>query len=258
MSYKLLSFNNPKVLKGEKISNYLTAIMHLSPINTKICPYQDVAGCKEACLNTAGRGGIIKKGETTNVIQEARKRKTNLYLEDRNTFMTYLITDIQKFVRYCEKKDKLPCIRLNGTSDIQWENIYIGNMEQYSLDTTDIKLFNKKEHDLDCKNIFELFPDVQFYDYTKIPTRKVSDIKNYHLTWSYSEANMKYANWFDKIAYNIAVVFNGSLPIHFKGREVVNGDETDLRFLDKGNVIVGLKAKGKAKKDMSGFVIQTA
>ena len=258
MSYKLLSFNNPKVLKGEKISNYLTAIMHLSPINTKICPYQDVAGCKEACLNTAGRGGIIKKGETTNVIQEARKRKTKLYLEDRNTFMSYLITDIQKFVRYCEKKDKLPCIRLNGTSDIQWENIYVGNMEQYSLDTTDIKLFNKKEYDLDCQNIFELFPDVQFYDYTKIPTRKVSDYKNYHLTWSYSEANMKYANWFDRIAYNIAVVFNGDMPIHFKGREVVNGDESDLRFLDKGNVIVGLKAKGKAKKDTSGFVIQTA
>ncbi len=255
MSYQLLSFNNPKTKKGEVVSDYLTAIMHLSPINTKICPYQDIAGCKEACLNTAGRGGIIKKGETTNVIQEARKRKTNLYLEDRNTFMSYLITDIQKFVRYCEKKDKLPCIRLNGTSDIQWENIYVGNMEQYSLDTTDIKLFNKKEQSLDCQNIFELFPDVQFYDYTKIPTRKVSDYKNYHLTWSYSEANMKYANWFDKIAYNIAVVFNGDMPIHFKGREVINGDETDLRFLDKQNVIVGLKAKGKAKHDMSGFVI---
>jgi hypothetical protein len=150
--------------------------------------------------------------------------------------MSYLITDIQKFVRYCEKKDKLPCIRLNGTSDIQWENY---------------KIF-------DYKNIFESFPDVQFYDYTKIPTRKVSEYKNYHLTWSYSEANMKYANLFDKIAYNIAVVFNGDMPIYFKGREVVNGDESDLRFLDKSNVIVGLKAKGKAKKDTSGFVIQTA
>ena len=237
MSYKLLSFSNPKIQKSNKVySNYLSAILHLHPISTKICPYQDIAGCKEACLNTAGRGGIIKKGETTNVIQEARKRKTKLYLEDKPTFMSYLITDIQKFVRYCEKKDKLPCIRLNGTSDIQWENY---------------KIF-------DYKNIFESFPDVQFYDYTKIPTRKVSEYKNYHLTWSYSEANMKYANLFDKIAYNIAVVFNGDMPIHFKGREVVNGDESDLRFLDKGNVIVGLKAKGKARKDTSGFVIQTA
>ena len=88
--------------------------------------------------------------------------------------------------------------------------------------------------------MFEHFPDIQLYDYTKIPTRKVSHIKNYHLTWSYSEANDKYASLFDKITYNIAVVFNGAFPIYFKGREVVNGDETDLRFLDKDNVIVGL------------------
>ena len=236
MSYKLLSFSNPKIQKSNKVyQDYLTAILHLHPISTKICPYQDIAGCKEACLNTAGRGGIIKKGETTNVIQEARKRKTKLYLEDRDTFMSYLIADITKFVRYCEKKDKLPCLRLNGTSDIQWETIKI-----------------------DGQHIFDMFPNVQFYDYTKIPTRKVKHIPNYHLTWSYSNANMGYAKWFDKLAYNIAVVFSGDMPIYFKGREVVNGDETDMRFFDKPNVVVGLKAKGKARQDMSGFVVHTA
>ena len=233
MAYKLLSFNNPKILKGVKVNNkYISAILHMRPENTRICPYQDVASCKEACLNTAGRGGIFKKGETTNVIQEARKRKTKLFLEDRTTFMTDLIADITRFTNYCKKKDKLPCIRLNGTSDIQYENIFVED-----------------------KNIFEHFPDIQFYDYTKIPTRKVSHIDNYHLTWSYSEANPKYTAWYDKIAYNIAVVFNGAFPIYFKGREVINGDESDLRFLDKDNVIVGLKAKGKARHDMSGFVI---
>jgi len=123
---------------------------------------------------------------------------------------------------------------LNGTSDIQWETILI-----------------------DGKTIFEHFPEVQFYDYTKIPTRKVVDIANYHLTWSYSEANMKYASWIDKLSYNVAVVFNGALPIYFKGREVIDGDETDMRFLDKQNVVVGLKAKGKARQDNSGFVIHT-
>ena len=233
MAYKLLSFNNPKILKGVKVNNkYISAILHMRPENTRICPYQDVASCKEACLNTAGRGGIFKKGETTNVIQEARKRKTKLFLEDRTTFMTDLIADITRFANYCKKKDKLPCIRLNGTSDIQYENIFVED-----------------------KNIFEHFSDIQFYDYTKIPTRKVSHIDNYHLTWSYSEANPKYTAWYDKIAYNIAVVFNGAFPIYFKGREVINGDESDLRFLDKDNVIVGLKAKGKARHDMSGFVI---
>ena len=234
---KLLTVNgNPKLMKGDKISDkYLSAIMHLSPINTRICPYQDIAKCKEACLNTAGRGGIFKKGETTNVIQEARKRKTNLFLDDRDTFMELLVKDIQAFIRKCDRLGKKPCIRLNGTSDIQFETIPIEGYE----------------------NIFDMFSDIQFYDYTKIPTRKVLHIKNYHLTWSYSEANPKYAKLSDSIPYNIAVVFNGGLPKTFKGRKVIDGDTTDMRFLDKTNRVVGLKAKGKAMKDDSGFVIQT-
>lgn len=234
---KLLTVNgNPKLVKGDKLSDkYLSAIMHLSPINTRICPYQDIAKCKEACLNTAGRGGIFKKGETTNTIQEARKRKTNLFLNDRDTFMELLVKDIQAFVRKCERLNKKPCVRLNGTSDIQWELIPIDNYA----------------------NIFEMFSDVQFYDYTKIPTRKVSHIKNYHLTWSYSEANDKYARLFEQVPYNKAVVFNGGLPRMFKGMRVIDGDTTDMRFLDKQNRVVGLKAKGLARKDTSGFVIQT-
>ena len=234
---KLLTVNgNPKLVKGDKLSDkYLSAIMHLSPINTRICPYQDIAKCKEACLNTAGRGGIFKKGETTNVIQEARKRKTDLFLNDRDTFMSLLVKDIQAFVRKCERLDKKPCIRLNGTSDIQWELIPVDNYA----------------------NIFEMFSDVQFYDYTKIPTRKVSSIKNYHLTWSYSEANDKYARLFEEVPYNKAVVFHGGLPRLFKGMKVIDGDTTDMRFLDKANRVIGLKAKGKARQDKSGFVIQT-
>ncbi|MDC0511008.1 hypothetical protein OAN77_00040 [bacterium] len=276
MSYRLLSFSNPKILKGRDVySEYLSAILHLSPINTKICPYQDIAGCKEACLNTAGRGGIIKKGETTNTIQLARERKTKLFLEARDIFMDDLITDIQKFVRYCEKKGKLPCLRLNGTSDIQWETIPTKNthygISQMHLFQQHAKYFEGYGHpewkpckeivDLgwrEAKNIFELFPDVQFYDYTKIPTRKVEQYKNYHLTWSYSEANSKYAQYFDAIKYNIAVVFHGTMPIYYKGREVIDGDKSDIRFKDKPNVVVGLKAKGKARHDSSGFVIHTA
>ena len=143
--------------------------------------------------------------------------------------------DIQAFIRKCERLDKKPCIRLNGTSDIQWELIPV---ENYA-------------------NIFDMFSDVQFYDYTKIPTRKVSSIKNYHLTWSYSEANDKYARLFEQVPYNKAVVFNGGLPRMFKGMKVIDGDTTDMRFLDKTNRVIGLKAKGKARQDKSGFVIQT-
>ena len=229
MAYGLLSVNsNPKIDKGNKIqSKYWSCIMHLRPINTKICPYQDIAKCKNACLNTAGLGGVYPS------IQKARQKKTDLYLNDRDEFMRVLVKDIHTFIRACNRKEKLPAVRLNGTSDIQWEKI-----------------------DIDGQNIFEMFPDVQFYDYTKIPTRKVDKIPNYHLTWSYSEANEKYAKMFNAVPNNIAVVFRDKLlPKMFKGLKVIDGDPHDMRFLDKPNSVVGLKAKGKAKKDYSGFVI---
>jgi len=229
MAYGLLSVNsNPKIDKGNKIqSKYWSCIMHLRPINTKICPYQDIAKCKNACLNTAGLGGVYPS------IQKARQKKTDLYLNDRDEFMRVLVKDIHTFIRACNRKEKLPAVRLNGTSDIQWEKI-----------------------DIDGQNIFEMFPDVQFYDYTKIPTRKVDKIPNYHLTWSYSEANEKYAKMFNAVPNNIAVVFRDKLlPKMFKGLKVIDGDTHDMRFLDKPNSVVGLKAKGKAKKDYSGFVI---
>ena len=229
MGYKLLSVNsNPKIDKSNKVSEkYWSCIMHLRPISTKICPYQDIAKCKEACLNTAGLGGVYPS------IQKARQKKTDLFLNDRDEFMQVLVKDIHTFLRACKRKDKLPAIRLNGTSDIQWEKI-----------------------DIEGQNIFEMFPQIQFYDYTKIPTRKVDNIPNYHLTWSYSEANEKYAKMFDKVPNNKAVVFkNKILPTMFKGLKVIDGDTHDMRFLDKPNSVVGLKAKGKARQDKSGFVI---
>jgi hypothetical protein len=230
MGYKLLSVNsNPKIDKSNKVSNkYWSCIMHLRPISTKICPYQDIAKCKDACLNTAGLGGVYPS------IQKARQKKTDLFLNDRDEFMRVLVKDINTFIRACNRKDKRPAIRLNGTSDIQWEYIEIDGYE----------------------NIFAMFPEVQFYDYTKIPTRKIDHIPNYHLTWSYSEANNKYAKMFDKVPNNKAVVFkNKILPSMFKGLKVIDGDTHDMRFLDEPNSVVGLKAKGKARQDKSGFVI---
>ena len=202
-------------------------------VKRTICPFAIMAQCHEACLNTAGRGGIIKKGETTNTIEIARLRRTLLFLDDREKFLAQLHKEITAFVIKCKKNNKKPCVRLNGTSDIQYEHeLYQG------------------------KNMFEHFPEVQFYDYTKIPTRKVDNIPNYHLTWSYSEANEKYAKMFDKVPNNKAVVFRDKdLPKMFRGVKVIDGDKTDMRFLDESNIVVGLKAKGKARKDYTGFVI---
>jgi len=230
MGYKLLSVDsNPKLDKSNKVSEkYWSCIMHLRPVSTKICPYQDIAGCKSACLNTAGLGGVFPS------IQKARQKKTDLFLDDQAEFMRVLVKDIHTFVRACNRKDKRPAIRLNGTSDIQWEYIEIDGHA----------------------NIFAMFPDIQFYDYTKIPTRKVEHIPNYHLTWSYSEANKKYAERFNEVSNNKAVVFRTKdLPSMFKGLKVIDGDLHDMRFLDEPNSVVGLKAKGQAKKDTSGFVI---
>ena len=229
MKLKIISNgrSNPKTEKSNKEQNkYLTFILHLRPINKKICPFQDVAKCKVACLNTAGLGGVYPS------IQKARQRKTDLFLNDRDEFMRQLFEDLTKIEKYCINKGKIPAVRLNGTSDIQWELIKVNGL-----------------------NVFDTFQNITFYDYTKIPNRKVSNIKNYSLTWSYSEANKKYSNYFDTVPNNSAVVFRDKLPERFKGKKVINGDLTDLRFLDPKNIIVGLKAKGKAKKDFSGFVI---
>ena len=106
-----------------------------------------------------------------------------------------------------------------------------------------------------------MFPNVQWYDYTKIPNRKVDHLDNYHLTWSYSAANPKYEQYFDEAIQNmpVAVVFRTPYPHEtWKGYKVVDGDKDDLRFLDPKQSIVALYAKGRARKDQSGFVVDLA
>jgi len=221
------------VLIGSLLPHNKADVLMNRKVKRTLCASAIKAQCHVACLNTAGRGGIIKKGETTNTIEIARLRRTLLFLDDREKFLAQLHKEITAFVIRCKKNDKKPCVRLNGTSDIQYE---------YELH--------------EGKNMFEHFPEVQFYDYTKIPTRKVKHIPNYHLTWSYSEANDKYARLFDKVPNNKAVVFRDKdLPKMFRGLKVIDGDKTDMRFLDESNIVVGLKAKGKARKDYTGFVI---
>ena len=234
---KLLSTGNPKVLKG-MAQGYNTYILHLAPANVsgyETCPKR-TAGCTAACLNTAGRGGMFKRGETTNVIQEARKRKTRMFFENRGAFMLQLYLDIKKAIKQSEKLGLIPVFRLNGTSDLAWE--------KYEVQ--------------DGKNIFEMFPEVQFYDYTKMLNRKVKAVANYHLTFSAADGNDADVDKAIEQGYNIATVFGIKktlpMPETYKGLPVFNGDESDLRFLDPKGVVVGLYAKGKAKKDTSGFV----
>jgi hypothetical protein len=236
MTFKLLSTANPKIQKGTKLG-YLSFILHLAPADLSghnTCP-KATAGCKSACLNTAGRGGMFKKGETTNAIQKARIRKTRYFYEDRAGFMLDLAYDIQKGIKMAEKLGLKPVFRLNGTSDLSWE---------------------KYEVPVFCtRNIFELYPNVQFYDYTKVLGRKVADIPNYFLIFSQADGNEADVSRAMVKGMNVAAVFD-EVPETYMGKPVINADETDLRFLDPKGVIAGLKAKGRAKKDYSGFVIR--
>ncbi len=234
--FKLLSTANPKIQKGAK-QGYLSFILHLAPAELSgknTCP-KATEGCRAACLNTAGRGGMFRKGENTNIIQQARIRKTRYFFENREAFMEDLVSDIMRAVNYARRKGLIPVFRLNGTSDLSWE---------------------KYPTRYGAKNIFEQFPTLQFYDYTKVLGRKVAGIDNYHLTFSAADGNDADVQKAMEQGMNIAMVFD-KLPETYMGRPVYDADDTDLRFLDPKGVICGLKAKGRAKKDTSGFVRRT-
>jgi hypothetical protein len=238
---KLLSTGNPKVLKG-LVQGYNTYILHLAPAN--LSGYETCAkrttGCTAACLNLAGRGGMFKKGETTNVIQQARIRKTKMFFENRVDFMATLVKDIELGIKQSARLNLIPVFRLNGTSDLAFEKYEVVRNGQ---------LF---------RNIFTAFPEVTFYDYTKVLGRKVANIDNYSLTFSAADGNDIDVMKAIAQGYNVATVFGlkktEPMPETYMGLPVFNGDESDLRFLDPKGVIVGLYAKGKAKKDTTGFV----
>lgn len=226
---KLLSTANPKIQKGAKLG-YLSFILHLAPATLsgkETCPKR-TAGCTAACLNTAGRGGMFRRGENTNMIQQARIRKTQYFFADRENFLKDLEADIRKGIKQAARLGLTPVFRLNGTSDLSWEKY----------------------------GIFEKFPGVQFYDYTKVLGRKVAHLPNYHLTFSAADGNDADVARAIEQGMNVAAVFD-SLPETYMGRPVINADDTDLRFLDPQGVIAGLKAKGRAKRDTSGFVRRT-
>jgi len=221
--FKLLSTANPKIQKGTKLG-YLSFILHLAPADLsghETCPKR-TAGCTASCLNTAGRGGMFKRGETTNMIQRARIRKTQQYFEQRDQFLADLEADIRKAIKFAERQGLKPVFRLNGTSDL--------SVEKWG--------------------IIEKFPSVQFYDYTKVLGRKVAHLPNYHLTFSKADGNDSDVAEALLQGMSVVAVYD-EIP---KG--VPSADETDLRFLDPKGTLLGLKAKGKAKKDYSGFVIR--
>jgi hypothetical protein len=230
--------NNAKTVKGldQDIS---TAIIYLAPSDASgimnTCTSAS-KGCRKACLFTSGRGRM-------NPVKEARINKTKFLFNEEEKFLRQLWKETANHIKLSEKKNLFACERLNGTSDLRWEDMKIDGL-----------------------NIFEAFPDLQFYDYTKHLNRVAAYGNglfpaNYHLTFSRSE-NTSDATVRDilKRGVNVAVVYKGGLPEEdFGGFRVINGDENDARFRDPMGVVVGLKYKPSAAtpEEWNGFVRET-
>lgn len=230
---------NPKLKKG-RARGYASAILHFAPADLSgydVCQYRS-AGCTAACLNTAGHGGIIRKGQTTNPVQLARIARTVLFFEHRAIFNDLLVDAIEQHVRRSIKRGLTPVVRLNGTSDLPWHMLKLN----------------------DGRTVMDTFPTVTFYDYTKHPQRAALRTlpANYSLTFSRSETNDDDVRRILARGGNVAVVFatgrTRPLPLVWHGYRVIDADRDDLRFLDPRNVVVGLRAKGKARGEASGFV----
>jgi len=261
-SYLLNIDANPKTVKGQKLG-YMTAVLYLAPYLTSgynVCPMAKIAGCWRDCLNVQGRGGMKVGGKRirtkagmvpSNDIQRARIQRTKFWVEDRPEFCKQLVKEIDAFLKRAKRKGLTPVIRLNGMSDIQWERIDIAHELGTGAGMT----------------IFGMYPDVQFYDYTKIAKRFRRKLPaNYHLSLSYSDANEKYAAscWeaHGQHGASLVMVYRTKLDITnartwYQECRVnfVDGDAHDLRFLDPAKSIVALKAKGTARHDKSGFVL---
>lgn len=241
-SKKLLAIDtNAKTVKGQKYG-FMTGILYMAPHTISghnTCPMAKIAQCDKACLYSAGRGAF-------NSVQQSRINKAKWFHEDRQSFMMQLVRDIAKLQRKAKAANMTPLVRLNGTSDIRWENVEF-----------DYEFMNGKVRKT---TIMQLFHDVQFYDYTKLANRK-NIPANYDLTFSYSgvPAYQKYVDQAKAQGMRIAAVFRNveDIPATFLALDCVDGDDSDIRHLDPQGVVVALYAKGAAKHDTTGFVVDT-
>lgn len=234
--FKLLSVGaDAKTSKGND-AGFLTGILYLAPHTIsgyQVCPMA-TEGCKAACIFHAGMGVM------SNVIK-ARIKRTVMFFEQRDLFMENIVHDLEKIIRVAKKDGLKPAVRLNGTSDLPFEKIKCErNGEKFN-------------------SVFEAFPELSFYDYTKIPGRKKAmRLSNYHLTFSMAEDNEATAFAMLDDGMNVSVVMDlkrdDPKPDYWAGYEVVDGDKHDVRFIDKSGCVVALFAKGKGSKDTSGFV----
>ena len=219
--------SDAKTIKGEKL-NVLTAVAYLAPHESSgygnVCPMA-TDGCIATCLGRYSGHMVMEQ------VRKAQNDKVRLFFTDNALFLACLRHDIRKLVRKAKRKGMRPAVRINGSSDLPKVSIAMS----------------------------QEFPDVTFYDYTKIPRPWTRETSNYHITFSRSENNER--DCMDVLEHggNVAVLFAGDRPTTWHGYKVIDGDLHDVRFLDSRNVVVGLRPKGgPARRDTSGFVVLAA
>ena len=212
-----------KMMKSKR-NGTITYCVYLAPANMsgyEVCPCSQF--CRKFCLNGSGvnRVEINAVGAEESRINKVRIKKTRLFFENKELFMRIMIHEIIKTRRYAEKHNMEFSVRLNGTSDISPEDFIIGGL-----------------------NILDLFPDVQFYDYTKVYARVhlLEKYKNYDLTYSYNGHNWGACKKFLERGGKVAVVFYNRemMPLGFGGYPVINANNYDMRYLDPASTIMGL------------------
>jgi hypothetical protein len=228
-----------KISHSKTYSHQHTYGVYLAPASLSgynVCSHA-TKECKAGCLNTSGRAGIEEFSGLTK-IHDCRVKKTKLFYEQPEFFMAWMIAEIKMYKKRAEKKGFYFSVRLNCTSDIDWQNVTVNG-----------------------QNIFEIFPDVAFYDYTKNINKFIDKPVNYHLTYSYTGRNELQCEAVLKAGFNIAVVFNVKheveLPKYFDNYPVINGDLTDYRIDDAKGIIVGLKWKRIANRKAEAMILKS-
>ena len=228
-----------KLAKNGKVDKQHTYGLYLAP--HKLSGYNVCKNatkeCMLGCLHASGHTAMeINSGG--NQIQNSRIGKTRLLIEQQDFFMRWLVTEIDSKRKSAKKKGFGFSVRLNCTSDVDWANV---------------KLYGQ--------NIFEIFPDVQFYDYTKNVNKFINKPDNYHLTFSYTGRNWDKCKTVLSQGHNVAMVFDvkkeSDIPAMYKGYKVINGDLSDYRVKDGNGIIVGLKWKRIANKESEKQVLNS-
>jgi hypothetical protein len=220
-----------KIMHSQEFSHQYTYVIYLSPADLSgynVCSHS-TPECRLGCLNTSGRAGI-EIFSNTSKIADSRLKKTKLFHENQEFFMNWLIAEIKMYQKKAKKDGYFFSVRLNATSDLDWQKVYLNG-----------------------NNIFQIFPEVSFYDYTKNHNKFLNNKpENYHLTYSYTGRNTGLCKLLVEQGFNIAVVFNvkkeSELPKYFMNHVVINGDLTDYRIDDAKGIIVGLKWKRIANR----------